>query len=191
MIRSRAVLHWALAAALLLCLISIRAAFAHGDMDSTDPAPDSVVKEVPEHLYINFTETPSKGASVKLLDGCQRDVLDEIEIVERTMHIYSVDSAQPGRWEVRYKIISTEDGHPSSGGYSFRVKGKKDCSEPDQEGGSEGASSDEPATSGDVSGQETAGAEDPGSTSVVVIAALGTLALLGATLMIRRGNRPT
>ncbi len=105
------------------------AVHAHGLLESSDPKPDARLNEVPGHIYVNLTEPPTDASTLKVVDGCGRDVIDTQEVVERTLHATLVSSGQPGRWKVSFSAISATDGHETKDGYNFLVNGDKDCSE--------------------------------------------------------------
>lgn len=178
-----------LPAVLLFALAFPGHAWAHGEIDSAIPEPESSVGRPPNHLIINFTEAPTKDAVFKVVDGCGNELIDETKttVEDRVGHLYLDKGGQPGEWKVSYKIVSAVDGHPSKGSYTLDVQGKKDCSapEPSEDGGGNGGG----AGGGDQAagdGEPTSDTEDEGSSFPIVPVALGTVAVIAVAFLARR-----
>lgn len=103
--------------------------WGHGDLQATHPERGSSVKRPPKTVLISFTEAPSAGGRFQVVDGCGEQVLARVGGDGPDAEL-QVDGGQPGRWKVSYRVISSVDGHSTRGTFGFRVKGKKDCSEP-------------------------------------------------------------
>ena len=159
------------------------AAFAHGDISSSIPKADESLKKAPDHLIINFTEPPAKSSVVQVKDGCGTQIADSVDFEDLVAHVFTEDG-QPGKWKVSYKVLSTADGHKSSGSYGFTVEGKKDCTANDKSGGngngngSTGAGGTNPQAGGN-------GGDDEGSFPVVPVA-IGSVGVIGLALVARR-----
>lgn len=170
------------AAAILGLALFPSAAFGHAEQVSSDPEAGSRLKEAPDHLVINVSETPVEDAtSVEVTDGCDRTIATDLFTEEKTIHVNLSEIGRPGRWKVVYDTLSAEDGHTSGGDFTFRVAGKKDCSEP----------AESPAPSPEAtSGAEPAGAApddggDDGSGFPVVPVAAAAIAIAGVALLAR------
>ena len=161
-------------------------AYGHGEKESTKPEQGAHLKKPPKHVYVNLTEAPSQDSSMTVTDGCRRDVVATVESVERTLHA-TLDAGEPGKWVVKYKIVSAEDGHPSRDDFSFHVGGRKDCTEEqaeDKEGEANGQGDDADPALG--SGADNAGES---SSSVPLFIGLGAVALIGAAFGIRLASK--
>lgn len=158
-------------------------ATAHGDLQSTIPEKGSKLKRPPDHLIINFTETPAKQSVVSVKDGCKDDVVDVLEFEEKVAHIFLTEG-QPGKWTVSYDVISAVDGHRTDGSYTLTVTGKSDCSGKGGSGPADnGTGPGNQAEGGDGSGD--GGGEDESSFPVVPVA-LGSVGLIALALIARR-----
>lgn len=172
------------AALAAICLaLTATAAWAHGDIASAVPPMDAKVKKVPKHIAVQFTEAPTKQAVVTVADGCRRRVSQSLTVSGDTAHV-TLAPAQPGRFDVKYRIVSDVDGHPTRGGYSFTVRGKKDCSAP------EPADEGEPGNTAapDAGGTDQAAADgEPADehTSILVWIGVGTAAAATIALVVR------
>jgi methionine-rich copper-binding protein CopC len=118
-------------------------AYAHGDVRSTSPKADAIVESPPEKLTVTLTEAPSQASIVRAKDGCGNQVVTTVSVAAATITGSVTDGAQPGRWTVSWRAISTVDGHPTEGKFAFLVNGVTDCS---GEGGDDPSPSPEPAT---------------------------------------------
>ena len=132
-------------AALTLVALSA-AAYAHGDVRSTSPKADASVESAPRRITVTLTEAPSQDAVMRAKDGCGKRVVTSVSVAQATITGAVTDGAQPGRWAVSWRAISTVDGHPTEGKFAFTVNGVTNCS---AEGGAP-SPSPEPTTDGTV-----------------------------------------
>ena len=141
----------AMASAALAVLTS--AAWGHGDIRSTQPEANTRVRRAPHIVRIVFTETPTRDGRFEVLDGCGEDLLSEAG-THRGETQLGLHDGQPGTWTVSYRVISSVDGHPSRGSFSFTVAGKPDCGAPNvTESPDDGAGAlppDDPANGGAI-----------------------------------------
>lgn len=169
-----------LLAGMVLCLGAVAApAWAHGDIQATDPEPQTTVRRAPRSVAVTFTEAPTAQAVMKVTDGCNRDVAQGVDVADATATV-RVATGQPGKWRVSYRVISSVDGHLTRGGYAFTVAGKKDCT-PDEE------PSDDPGD-GPAQGAPGDDEEPESSGAPIVPIALGAAALIGVALLVRRSG---
>jgi methionine-rich copper-binding protein CopC len=184
-----------LAAVALISLLGAAPALAHGDLNGTTPSAGATVKKAPDHIVVNFTETPAKATRVAVTDGCDFGIVTDTYTTERAYHVL-LDPGHPGQWTVDYKVLSAEDGHTSDGSYNFSVRGKaKDCSVPFVPAGGGGGTDDPDEPPDDAPGETGEGDEgsaapltDPlgdGSSFPVVPVALGSVAVLALALAVR------
>ena len=168
-------------AAALLALVPAPA-FAHGDLDGTSPEDGSKVKEVPSEITITLTEAPTQGAEASAMDGCKRKVPAAVSVDGNDV-VLTVEGGEPGKWKVKYRAVSSVDGHQTRGAISFTVAGKKDCSpdEPDDSGDDIDASEDPGII-------ENPNPPDEGSSWLLWVGG-GTLLLVAAAFFIRRSSR--
>lgn len=156
---------------------------AHGDIQASDPAPDSRVRRAPRSVAITFTEAPTAQAILDVRDGCRRNVAQGVEVADATATV-RVATGQPGKWRVSYRVISALDGHQTQGSYTFRVAGRRDCNpdEPTPEPDPEDTGGDPEAAPTD-DGDDTSGSGAP-----VIPIALGAVGVVVLALILRRSG---
>jgi methionine-rich copper-binding protein CopC len=152
-------------------------ASAHGLLESSDPRAGSTVRTVPKSVSVALTEAPGPGTSAAVSDGCDRDVEAGLQREENVLKI-GIGDAQPGRWKVRFRVVSAVDGHATRGNFGFKVRGKADCSQPtpddspeDQVGGGEDT--------------QIANDQEDESEFPVIPFAIGSLVIVGVAFLIR------
>ena len=160
------------------------AASAHGDISSSIPKADESLKKAPDHLIINFTEPPAKSSVVQVKDGCGTQIADSVDFEDLVAHVFTEDG-QPGKWKVSYKVLSTADGHKSSGSYGFTVEGKKDCTAGGNSGGNGNGGNGTGGGTGGSNPQAGGNGDDEGSFPVVPVA-IGSVGVIGLALVARR-----
>ena len=109
----------ALVAALWLTLLGVAPVSAHAELVSSDPEANASLAESPEALGLSFTEPLDlANASVELLDPTQQPVAGVGEAVladqGRTLTV-TLPELEPGVYVVSYQVLSTVDGHVTSG----------------------------------------------------------------------------
>jgi methionine-rich copper-binding protein CopC len=170
-----------IAFALLFALISVvlpGVALAHGDIQSTEPADGAHPVDPPTEVRITFTEAPTGDSRFEVEDGCGNDVLAGVS-GEGPNAVLEIDGGSTGAWTVRYRVISSVDGHPSRGNFGFLVgRGPLNCdgTEPDDDQTPDGAGSPPPGADGPGS--------DDGDFPVVPIL-LGGAAIVAIALAVR------
>ncbi len=111
---------------LLLLLALETPAAGHSVLTSSQPRSNQTLAQPPSIVEMDYTEPPTGDASVSVTDGCGDDVVSEIEVQNNTVTT-SLAKGGPGRWRVRFAVVSGVDGHATKGGFSFEVEGKRDC----------------------------------------------------------------
>ena len=152
----------------VLCVAS--PAFGHAAKTTSDPEKGARLDAAPEQVTVKYAEPPTTDSKFTVLDGCDRDVTDTVEIlndtIEATMH-----DGQPGRWTVEWSVVSAVDGHLTRDDISFRVSGETDCS----------------------LAQETAGPAprtEPGASLPLVPIGIATAVIVGIAVAIRLSSKP-
>lgn len=113
-----------------LILVAPGVAYAHGDVESTTPADGDHVAQPPEEVLITFSQPPTADSRFEVLDGCDDDVLADVE-GEGPNAVLKIAGGSTGSWTVRYRVISATDGHSTRGNFSFLVgRGPLRCDEP-------------------------------------------------------------
>ena len=104
--------------------ITALAVQAHAALESSYPAPDSILTSVPTHVTLTFEEQLSKvtGANVlRVLNGSGDEVSEGSNLVEGgKIERGLLRNLDPGTYTVLYRVLS-QDGHVVSGSYNFKI----------------------------------------------------------------------
>ncbi|MEX2586528.1 MAG: copper resistance protein CopC [Actinomycetota bacterium] len=155
------------AAALLLALTGLLLlpgqALAHANMAASDPTGGAALEQAPEQVRITFTEPPDPGlTSIEVTgpSGAYHRGSPELVDGDEMSVAIGLDSLDDGTYTVSWRTVSKVDGHTSAGGFAFGV-------------------GEAPDPSAQVTVEDKAGADPPGSISRWVLY-LGLSAMLGA-----------
>ncbi len=98
------------------------AAYAHSVLVSASPAEGETVDRLPTQVVLTFNEDVAPGlATVRVTDGEGLTVSDGDAAVSGTRVVQPLRANPPaGSYQVAYKVTSA-DGHPVSGAYSFVI----------------------------------------------------------------------
>jgi methionine-rich copper-binding protein CopC len=162
--------------AFALALAFPASALAHGTYESSVPEKDSTVNKAPKEVVITLTEDPAPGSSVVVKDGCKKDVAQTVDENGSDL-VVAIGGGEPGRWNVRFKSISAEDGHEVNDEFTFVVAGQKDCN-----------AAPNPDVSPSIDGQPPIDNPDDGSSFPVVPLVIGTVVVVGGALILRRST---
>jgi methionine-rich copper-binding protein CopC len=104
--------------------ITALAVQAHAALESSYPAPDSILTSVPTHVALIFEEHLSKVAGANVLrvqNGSGDEVSEGSTLVEGgKIERGLLRSLNPGTYTVLYRVLS-QDGHVVSGSYNFQI----------------------------------------------------------------------
>lgn len=164
-----------------LTTVAAPSALAHGDLVRTIPKADSVLDEVPDHVLLEFSQRPQKGAQIRVRDGCRTDVVRTLQLQGDTAHVEIGPLAQAGHFRVAYRIVSAIDGDATRGNYAFHVRGKRDCS-------AEPATAVEPPDDAPLPDAAAPDPEPASNSQMLLLGTLGTVGLAGMGLVLRRGR---
>ena len=99
--------------------------FAHANLASADPAPDSVLEQAPDRVLIRFTEPLEPSFSeIRVLDssGARVDNGDSaVDPINPVVMSVSLGTMADGTYTVGWKNVSTVDGHRVRGSFVFSV----------------------------------------------------------------------
>jgi methionine-rich copper-binding protein CopC len=173
----------ALFAAVLVTVLATPA-WGHGDLQSTSPRDGQRVKEPPREVTISLTEAPTEqGLEATARDGCNEKIPAAVSVEESTV-VMTLEGGAPGHWMVKYRAVSSVDGHQTRGKFHFMVAGPHDCSEGEEdEGGDDIAANDQP---GIVENEDP---PDGSSTTWIWIVLAGTVVLAGLAFVVRRASQ--
>jgi methionine-rich copper-binding protein CopC len=111
-------------AASVLLLASTTPVFGHARFIESDPMPDAVVTAPPARVTIVFGEILEfQGNSIRVWaeDGAQLD-LGDVTLLDgnhKAMWVSLQPDLPAGTYRVSWSNVSAEDGHDSSGEFSF------------------------------------------------------------------------
>ena len=119
----------AVAVAVALLLLTFfshgSAVLAHANVDSADPAADSVLEAAPDRVVIRFTEPLEPSFSeIRVLDssGARVDNGDSVvDPINPVVMSVSLGTLAKGTYTVGWKNVSTVDGHRVRGSFVFSV----------------------------------------------------------------------
>jgi copper transport protein len=101
-------------------------ASGHAAYRESDPARGATVAEAPQQVSAEFTEPLTTDSALQVVDPCGRRVDGNTEVNgERATVAMSGDVA--GSYQVRFRLISTVDGHPTRGGFTFTAQRGAAC----------------------------------------------------------------
>lgn len=111
--------------ALTLSLVAVGTALAHASFVKSDPAPNSASPTASQRVTIWFTEPLEAGFSrIKVLatDGSQVDRGDsQLDPNDSKVLSVNLNTLPPGTYIVSWQVLSTVDGHVTSGAFPFTV----------------------------------------------------------------------
>lgn len=117
---------------LLACLVAVVAVvagpmpvLAHAELVESAPAANASLIESPGSLALTFSEPiDSRNLFIDLLDAEQRPIagIGPVRVSEDGARVEAgLPDIQPGVYTVSYQVISTVDGHATTGSFAFVV----------------------------------------------------------------------
>ncbi|WP_235726613.1 copper resistance CopC family protein [Methylocaldum szegediense] len=99
----------------------------HAILVKADPERDAIVSEAPTEVLLTFNEGVGNAflaLAVVNDEGKRVDKHDaRLDFTDRSRLRASVENLAPGRYMVRYRVLSA-DGHVVSGKYFFQIQAK-------------------------------------------------------------------
>jgi len=103
---------------------------AHSELAESNPANGAVLDEPPEQVWLRFTEElDSAGSSVGVFDQNGQQVddgnggVDLNDLDHETMVVTLPESVTNGKYIVRWKAVSADDGDATNGVFAFTIGG--------------------------------------------------------------------
>ena len=112
---------------LLIAFIQLdtQLATAHSDLVSADPAPNSIIEQLPDKVTLAFSTSilqidGSAGANQVLVTSSAGTRIDDGKVVidGAQVSVAIVPDSPDAVYQVAYRVVSS-DGHPIEGVYSF------------------------------------------------------------------------
>jgi len=115
----------ALAAACMLSTLPASPAVAHAELIEATPTPNATLADAPAEVTIAFSEPVDAGtAFIDLLDASQVRVdgvgAVRVEADGRLARV-TLPPLEPEVYTVSYQVVSTVDGHATTGRFAFRI----------------------------------------------------------------------
>lgn len=98
-----------------------RVARAHTFLLWSDPAADAVLTGSPEWVTLAFDVNPARGTSIAVLDEWGNDLTSGPTVRDGDRAAVPVWPLAPGAYTVQYTVVSSDDGHESTGSFSFTI----------------------------------------------------------------------
>lgn len=108
----------------LLCALWMTEAQAHAKLVKADPPPRATVAS-PKMIHLEFSEEIAKKFSTFKLTGANGDAISMMAMGSKdakSLDAMPHATLAPGRYTVSWTAVSTDDGHKTTGTYSFAVK---------------------------------------------------------------------
>lgn len=116
---------WALAWALAMGTLLPATVAAHADLIGATPTPNATLGEAPGEITISFSEPIDPGtAFIDLLDASEVRVsgVGPVRVAaDGRVARAGVPDLGPGIYAVAYQVVSTVDGHATTGRFAFRI----------------------------------------------------------------------
>jgi methionine-rich copper-binding protein CopC len=115
----------ALALGAALALAVGGSAFAHAKLVSADPAAGGVAKAQPSSIDLTFSEEISgklSGAKVTDGAGAAQAASTMLDKSAKAMMVMFKAPLAAGTYKVDWHAVASDDGHKTTGTYSFTVK---------------------------------------------------------------------
>ncbi|RBP62911.1 hypothetical protein DFO66_11215 [Brevibacterium sanguinis] len=180
--------------ALLVAAMSVLAfapASAHDQLVSSNPEDGAKLDQQPEWIEMTFSgEVQEVGSEVKVeIDGTDVSA-GELAVDGTKLTVALPDNLKPGEYTVIWRVVSS-DGHPISGEYGFTIndaEGAGGSVEQSTKAGLGGAVVDEPGKEVEDRGEigESTGGESGMSTPMIVLLAVGGLAIIIIVVLLMR-----
>lgn len=116
-------------------LIISSPAFAHSDLQSTDPVANSVLTEIPAQITLTFnTDVDIVPTSIRIYDGDGNRVAENVSPQKSSSNVVflSLPPLENDNYAVAWNVTSA-DGHPIKGSFAFAVDVIKEVPEPARE----------------------------------------------------------
>ena len=116
---------------------------AHSQLIGSNPEANETVAQAPSRIKVDYSEPPISADDLVVEDGCGVDVVTSAEVEGKDI-VAELSEGQPGQWQVSSRVISGVDGHETTDGFRFSVRGTADCAAATQGPGREREEGDSP-----------------------------------------------
>jgi len=111
---------WVMAAAVTAVILA-GPAFGHAKLRSTMPAADAQLPVAPKSLTLTFNEDVRLAVLTLSADGRDVPVTVDRNLPAAPQVSIALPTLKAGKYQVRWSVLSADDGHVSTGTFSFAV----------------------------------------------------------------------
>lgn len=109
--------------ALALSLLWSVPCFAHAKLQSSVPAADAQLAHAPPTLTLNFSEEAQLAVLKLTSSGTSVPVSVDRGAKAAASVVVSLPALKPGKYQVEWSAIASDDGHITKGSFSFTILG--------------------------------------------------------------------
>ena len=95
----------------------------HAFVVEESPTPNSILDIPPDEVKIKFNSKVGKDFSIKLIDENEQEIIplnSEITTDQKEIKL-KLPALEGGKYLVEYYVVSSNDGHPVQGSFTFQV----------------------------------------------------------------------
>ena len=96
-------------------------AFGHAKLRSTVPAADAQLIEAPKSVTLTFNENVRLAVLSVAAGGRQIPVTVDRSAPAASQVTVTLPALTPGTYQVRWSVLSADDGHATQGTFSFTI----------------------------------------------------------------------
>jgi len=96
-------------------------AFGHAKLRSTVPAADAQLIEAPKSVTLTFNENVRLAVLSVAAGGRQIPVTVDRSAPAASQVTVTLPALTPGTYQVRWSVLSVDDGHATQGTFSFTI----------------------------------------------------------------------
>lgn len=95
----------------------------HAFVTEESPAPNSILETSPKEVKVTFNSKVEKDFSIKLIDENQQQIkpLNSQMTTDQKEIKLQLPTLEGGNYLVEYYVVSSNDGHPVQGSFTFQV----------------------------------------------------------------------
>jgi copper resistance protein C len=112
-----------LMAAAAAAVILAGPAFGHAKLRGTMPAADAQLQTAPKSLTLNFNEDVRLAVLTLSADGKDIPITVDRNLPAAPQVSIALPALKAGKYQVRWSVLSPDDGHVSTGTFSFAIVG--------------------------------------------------------------------
>ena len=148
-----------------MSLAFLAPAHAHAAYEGSDPADGSTVSSPPSRITADFTERLVDGSRLSVYDPCGDQVDGGDSLVVNDRLTVSMSADKQGTYRVHFAVVSSIDGHPTNGDFTFTSSGGDPCQSEESGGGDTDSGNGGDSSTGSSGGRGSTGSTSSGGGS--------------------------